>query len=51
MFNTILAASGIFSSLAIGAGVWYRLGKMENKVDFIYKHVNIAVNWKNGSKK
>jgi len=51
MLETILASTGILSSLAIGASVWYKLGKMESKLDFIYNNVNIAVDWKNGCKK
>ena len=46
-----MACAGLFASIAVGAGVWYKLGKFETKLDFIYRNVNIAVNWKNGSKK
>jgi len=51
MWETVLASTGILSSVAIGAGVWYKLGKMESKLDFIYNNVNVAFNWKNGNKK
>ena len=43
MFDMILSL--------IGAGVWYKLGKLDTKIDFIYKNVNIVVDWKNGTEK
>lgn len=50
MIETVLSLGALGVSGAIGAGVWYKIGKMEEKVDFIYKNVNIVVDWKNGKK-
>ena len=51
MFEIICSFIAVFTSLSIGAGVWYKLGKLDTKIDFIYKNVNIVVDWKNGCKK
>ena len=51
MFDMILSLIAVFTSLSIGAGVWYKLGKLDTKIDFIYKNVNIVVDWKNGTEK
>ena len=50
MIETILSIGAVAISASIGAGVWYKMGKMENKINFIYDNVTIAVNWKNGNK-
>ena len=51
MIETILSLIAAFTSLSIGAGVWYKLGKLCTKIDFIYENVNIVVDWKNGTEK
>ncbi|MCK5504543.1 MAG: hypothetical protein KAJ10_05245 [Thermodesulfovibrionia bacterium] len=51
MIETIISLGALGVSAGIGAGVWYKIGKMENKINFIYDNVTIAVDWKNGSKK
>ena len=51
MFEIICSLIAVFTSLSIGAGVWYKLGKLDTKIDFIYNNVNIVVDWKNGCKK
>lgn len=51
MIDTILSLGALGVSGAIGAGVWYKMGKIETKIDFIYQNVNIVVDWKNGNKK
>ena len=48
MIETIACIGSVALSAGIGAGVWYKIGKMEGKIDFIYKNVNIVVDWKNG---
>jgi len=51
MLETILSCIAVFTSVGVGAGIWYKLGRLDTKIDFIYNNVNIAVDWKNGSKK
>lgn len=51
MLDLVISCIALFTSASIGAGVWYKLGKLDTKIDFIYNNVNIAVNWKNGNKK
>lgn len=50
MIDTVLSIGAVAISAGIGAGVWYKMGKMESKIDFIYNNVTIAVDWKNGKK-
>jgi hypothetical protein len=49
MIETIVSGVAIATSVGIGAGVWYKLGKLETKVDFIYKNVDVAMTWANGA--
>jgi hypothetical protein len=51
MIETIVSGMSIVTCAGIGVGVWYKLGKLENKVDFIYKNVNVAMSWANGKTK
>lgn len=48
MINTVLSIGAVAISAGIGAGVWYKMGKMETKIDLIYKNINIVIDWKNG---
>lgn len=48
MIETVLSLGAVAISAGIGAGVWYKMGKIETKIDFIYQNVNIVVDWKNG---
>lgn len=50
MIETAVAMAGIFSSVGIGAGLWYRMGKMEQKLDFIYTNCDITIKFKNGKR-
>lgn len=50
MIDTVLSLGAVAISAGIGAGVWYKMGKIETKIDFIYNNVNIVVDWKNGKK-
>jgi hypothetical protein len=47
MMETLLSAITIATSLAISSGVWYRMGKLESTIDFIYKNVDIVMTWNN----
>jgi len=38
-------------SAALWASLWYRLGKLENKIQLIYDNIDIVVKWVNNSKK
>lgn len=40
----VVAFAGAISAL------WYKMGKLETKIDLIYKNINIAVDWINGKK-
>jgi len=51
MIETILGAAGIAMALGLSASVYYRLGKVEEKVDFIYNNIHIAVDWCNNTNK
>jgi hypothetical protein len=43
MIDTIVGLSGIFASMAIGAGVYYKLGRVEQKLAFLYENCDIEV--------
>ena len=46
MIDTIIAMSGIIGSIGIGAGVYYKLGRLEQKMDFLYQNCDIRVTFK-----
>lgn len=46
MIDTIVAMSGIFASLGVGAGVYYKLGRVEQKLEFLYENCDIRVTFK-----
>ena len=43
MIDTVVAMSGIFASIGIGAGVYYKLGRVEQKLAFLYENCDIQV--------
>jgi hypothetical protein len=47
MIDTIVGLSGIFASMAIGAGVYYKLGRVEQKLAFLYENCDIEVRFHN----
>ena len=47
MIDTIVGLCGIFSSMAIGAGVYYKLGRVEQKLAFLYENCDIEVRFHN----
>lgn len=51
MIESIATTGGIIAALGLGAGVWYKLGKVEEKVDLIYEHLDICVKWINDNHK
>jgi len=46
MIESIVAGISVLTSIGIGALVWYRIGKIEEKVDVIYNHIDIAIRWR-----
>ncbi len=50
MIDTIVAMSGIFASIGIGAGVYYKLGRLEQKLAFLYENCDIQVTFKHKNK-
>jgi len=49
MIETLLAGVGIATALGLSASVYYKLGKLETKVQFIYDNINIVVDWMNNN--
>jgi len=49
MIETLLAGVGIATALGLSASVYYRLGKLETKVQFIYDNINIVIDWVNNN--
>ena len=47
MMETLVALGGMGVSAGIAAGVYYRLGKVEQKLDFLFDHCDITVSFKN----
>lgn len=47
------AVVGIISAATVGAigALWYKMGKIETKVNLIYDNINIAVDWMNNNHK
>ena len=43
MIDTLVAMGGIFASIGIGAGVYYKLGKVEQKIAFLYENCDIEI--------
>ena len=46
MIDTLVAMSGVFASVGIGAGVYYKLGRLEQKMAFLYENCDITVTFK-----
>jgi hypothetical protein len=46
MIDTMVTMSSIFASVAIGAGVYYKLGRLTQKLDFLYENCDIQVTFK-----
>lgn len=50
MIETIISGIAIATSVGVGAGVYYKLGTLSEKVDFIYNNIDICLKFKNGKK-
>jgi hypothetical protein len=50
MIDTIIAMGGILGSIVIGGGVYYKLGRLEQKMDFLYQNCDIRVTFKKNDK-
>jgi len=46
MIDTFVAMAGIFGTVGIGAGVYYKLGRMEQKLEFLYQNCDINITFK-----
>jgi len=46
MIETLIAASGFFTAIGVGAGVYYKLGRIEQKLNFLYENCDITVKFK-----
>jgi len=46
MIEEIIPIIGIFGTIGIGAGVYYKLGKVEQKIAFLYENCDIAITFK-----
>jgi len=51
MMETIIGGIGIATALGLSASVYYRLGKLEERVELLYNHINICVDWIKNNKK
>jgi len=49
MIETLLAGVGVATALGLSASVYYKLGKLETKVQFIYDNINVVVDWMNNN--
>jgi len=50
MIDTLVAMAGIFGTVGIGAGVYYKLGRLEQKMDFLYQNCDIKITFKKNDK-
>ncbi len=46
MMELIISVIALATSTGVGAGVWYKLGKLDTKVDFIYRNVDVCMKFK-----
>lgn len=46
MIDTIVTICSIFASVGIGAGVYYKLGRLSQKLEFLYENCDIRVTFK-----
>jgi hypothetical protein len=50
MIEDIIPLIGIFGTIGIGAGVYYKLGKVEQKIAFLYENCDISITFKHRQK-
>jgi hypothetical protein len=46
MFEEWISLAGIFGTIGIGAGVYYKLGKVEQKIAFLYENCDIQITFR-----
>jgi len=46
MIETVISAAAIFASVGVGAGVYYKLGRVEQKLEFLYQNCDIKITFK-----
>jgi len=46
MIETVVAMTGVLASVGIGAGVYYKLGRLEQKLEFLYENCDIKITFK-----
>lgn len=46
MLETIVSAASIFGVVGIGAGLYYKLGRLEQKLEFLYQNCDIKITFK-----
>lgn len=52
MIEAILSGIALFSAVGVGAGVYYKLGVLTEKINFIYDHIDVCIKFSNnGGKK
>jgi len=50
MLEEVIPLVGIFGTIGIGAGVYYKLGRLEEKLEFLYENCDIAITFKKREK-
>lgn len=50
MIEDIIPLIGIFGTIGIGAGVYYKLGRLEEKLNFLYENCDINITFKKKEK-
>ena len=46
MIESAIAMAGVMASVGIGAGVYYKLGKVEQKINFLYENCDVTISFK-----
>jgi len=49
MIESVIAMAGVMASVGIGAGVYYKLGKVEQKINFLYENCDVTISFKKRS--
>ena len=44
--ETIVSAVSIFGVVGVGAGLYYKLGRLEQKLEFLYENCDINITFK-----
>ncbi len=46
MIETIVSAASIFGVVGVGAGLYYKLGRLEQKLEFLYENCDVTITFK-----